>query len=156
VADRSAHIEVRGLREFERAIRAVDGRLAAELRSALRAIAEQVAADARSRVTADVGAGPAAASITPRAGARGASIAAGGRAAPYLPWLDFGGSVGRGHRPGVAWSGAVKREWRGRPVGEGRYLYPAIRANRDAISRLVDEAVERVAEDAGFETRGRA
>ena len=154
MADRGARVEVRGLREFERAIRDLDGDLRTELRGDLRSIAEQVAADARGRVAADVGSGDAAASITPRATGKGASIAAGGRKAPYFPWLDFGGSVGRGHRPGVAWSGAVKREWRGRPVGEGRYLYPAIRASRDLIVRLVDASVERVAREAGFDTKG--
>ncbi len=71
MADRGARVEVRGLREFERAIRDLDGDLRTELKGDLRSIAEQVAADARGRVAADVGSGDAAASITPRATGKG-------------------------------------------------------------------------------------
>ncbi len=68
-----------------------------------------------------------------------------------MPWLDFGGSVGRGHKPGVAWSGATRRDWMGRPVGEGRYVYPAISGEREATIVAVEEAIVEAARGAGFE-----
>ena len=68
-----------------------------------------------------------------------------------MPWLDFGGSVGRGHKPGAAWSGATRRTWMGRPVGEGRYVYPAISAAREDTINQVEEAIVEAARAAGFE-----
>lgn len=98
--------------------------------------------------------GSAGASITPRASNRGAAIAFGGRKEPHFPWLDFGGSVGRGHMPGVPWSGAIKRDWRGNPTGSGRYIYPTISEHREDTRDAVDDAIERLAKRASFTTRG--
>ncbi len=153
MADKSVRVEVRGLRELDQAFRSMEGRMDGALKAEFLGLATRVADTARGKVAADVGAGKAAASIKPKASARGASIAFGGTAAPYYPWLDFGGSVGRGHKPGVAWSGAITRDWRGKPSGEGRYVYPAIREHRADIAAGVDDVVTRLAQRAGFETR---
>lgn len=146
-------VKVSGLAAVDRAFRGIDRSLQAELKSELLDVAEGVATDVRSRMPRRKG--RAAASVKARASGRRAAIAAGGRAAPYFQWLDFGGSVGRGHRPGVAWSGAIKREWMGVPVGEGRYLYPGIRAKRKDIEQGAGDAVLNAAAANGFETRGR-
>ena len=47
-------------------------------------------------------------------GATGAELSFGGPAAPYVPWLEFGGQAGR--------SGAARPY-----VPGGRYLYPTLR-----------------------------
>lgn len=69
--------------------------------------------------------------------------------APYFQFLDFGGSTGRGHQKGVPFSGAIKRNWAGNPVGEGRYIYPTIRKERQAIIRAVDKVVTKLGEQLG-------
>ena len=66
-----------------------------------------------------------------------------------MPWLDFGGSVGRGHKMGAG-MGAIKRDWMGRPVGEGRYVYPAISSEREATLAAVLDAAARRLESAGL------
>lgn len=143
-------VKVTGLRELSRAMKQVDTELPKELKARFLVVARRVVGVAQQRMPQRTG--RAQASVKARATVRGASIAAGGTAAPYYPWLDFGGSVGRGHRPGAAWSGAVKREWRGLPGGSGRYIYPAIAQERDEIAKQVDEAVADVARQAGFDT----
>lgn len=140
-----AAIEVRGLREVQSAFRQIDKDLPKELRDEFRGIAVAVAADAARRVPHRTG--KAAASIRPRATQRSAGLAFGGRAAPYFPWLDFGGSTGKGHRPGVGGSGSVKR-----PVlSGGRYVYPAIEDNEDAIIQAAGDAVVTLARKNGLE-----
>ena len=148
-------VEVKGIRELSRAFRAVDKGLPAGIKAALLPVAQGVAAAARSRASADfdLSTGRAAGSIKARASATSAGIAFGGSAAPYFPWLDFGGSTGRGHIPGVAWSGAIKREWKGNPGGEGRYVYPTIRAKRPDIEAGVEAAVVSVSRRQQFEVR---
>jgi hypothetical protein len=133
-------VEVRGLAELGRAFRQVDAELPKELKAAFRSIAERVIERARPFIPRVSGA--AAASLKPRSTAKGAGIAFGGEKAPYYPWLDFGGKVGR------------KRSISRPVVPGGRYVYPAIAASRDAIGREVNEAVELVAERAGFDVRG--
>jgi len=145
-----AAIEVRGLREVQSAFRKVDKDLPKELRVEFKAIAEDVATGIRAKVPQLTG--HAAASVRPRASQRGAAIAFGGNAAPYFPWLDFGGTTGKGHRPGVAYSGSVKRDWKGRP-GDGRYVYPTITERSKDIEQAAEDAVMKVAHNAGLETK---
>ena len=152
MADAGTHVEVRGLRDLSKAFGQMDTGLRQELKSRMKAVAESVVRVAQGKIARR--SGKAASSIKARAGLSGsASIAFGGTKAPYMPWLDFGGSTGRGHVPGVAWSGAIKRDWRGNPFGEGRYIYPSIRQERPEIERTVEEAIKLVAQRAGFETR---
>lgn len=146
-------VHVRGLNETVRAFREVDADLPKELRVAFKAIAEHVAVLARSWVPRG-GSGVAAASIRARATQRGAGIAfprgEGRGKADYYPWLDFGGTTGRGHSIGVAGSGSIKRDL----VKGGRYVYPAIADSREFIGDAAGEAIERAAHGAGFMTRG--
>lgn len=147
-------LRVTGLAELDRALRAMGKDVQGELVGQLKDIAEMVAGRARAKVPRV--SGRAAASIVSRSTGRKAGLAFGGNRAPYYAWLDFGGSVGRGHRERRAWSGAITREWMGVPVGEGRYVYPAIRESRDDIGRALDDAIESVARSNGFDTRGGA
>jgi hypothetical protein len=145
-------VHIRGIKELQAAFRAVSDDLPKELRVEFLAIAEYVVGVAQQRMP--YGSGKAASSVKPRASQRGAGIAFGGSKAPYMPWLDFGGSVGRGHQPGQAWSGAIKRPWMGKPLGSGRYIYPAIEESREEIMEAADKAIKKVAESAKFETEG--
>ena len=146
-----AAIQVRGLREVQSAFRKVDKDIPKALRVEFRAIAEDVASSARAKVPHRTG--KAAASIKPRASQRGAGIAFGGNAAPYFPWLDFGGTTGKGHRPGAKDSGSVKRyPWMG-TSGEWRYVYPTISEKSADIERAAEEAILSVAKAAQLEVK---
>lgn len=152
MADHSVEIKVLGLRELSRGFKQLDAGLDGALKTAFLKIADHVVGVVQQRMPWEVG--RAARSVKARASTRGASIAAYGQAAPYGPWLDFGGSVGRGHQPGVPWSGAIKRDWRGVPSGSGRYIYPAISEERAATAEAALDAVETAAKKASFEVRG--
>lgn len=84
---------------------------------------------------------------------RGATVTFGGARAPWYPWLEFGGSVGRGHRRGKPWSGSVKRDWLGAPGGSGRYLFPALAAVKAECLAEAADALGGAAHDAGFEVQ---
>jgi hypothetical protein len=138
----SVKVEVRGIRELQRAFKQVESGLPKALRGEFLGIAQRVASSAASRVERLTG--RAASSIVPRASTRGASIAFGGQRAEHYPWLDFGGAVGR--RRSIV-----------RPVvAGGRYVYPAIAEHQEETAAAVDQAIERTAERVGFETRGSA
>lgn len=141
-ADKSVRVELRGVKELNRAFRQLETGMDVELRLAFKAIAQQVA----TRVAAKVPrlTGTAAGSVKPRASGGSAGVAAGGARAEYYPWLDFGGRVGRS-----------KGNYRELVVG-GRYLYPTIGESKEDIGRMADEAIQIVARKADFETRGSA
>lgn len=135
-------IEVTGIADLQKALRQIDKDLPKELAAGLAEAAEIVAGAARQKMPSR--SGRAVASVKVRKQQRGASLALGGTRAPYAPWLDFGGSVGRHksiHRPVV----------RG-----GRYVYPALREHDAEVRAKVDEVLERMAKLAGFDTEGNA
>ena len=143
----AAQVQIRGIRELRSAFKRVDAEIPKELRKVLKDIALSVVAGIAAKVPRV--SGKAARSVRARSSQTGAAIAVGGATAPYYPWLDFGGTVGRGHRPGVPWSGSVHRDM---PVG-GRYVYPTIAEKRDDIDRAVEAALVRASHIAGFEVR---
>ena len=132
-------VKVTGVAELARAFKAMDADLPAELKRRFTAIAETVAGIARNRVPEVTG--RARRSIKARGSTRGASIAFGGTAAPYMPWLDFGGRVGRNR--------SVSRPL----VPGGRYVYPAISDQKEETAKAAELAVTDVAEDARFIVR---
>ncbi len=144
-----AKVEFRGIKEFVSGLKAIDANLPKELRVAFLGVAVKVAGEVAA-VFPHGATGRAAASVKPRAGPKGAGIAIGGGAAPYAPWLDYGGTVGKGHKPGVGGSGSVKRPF----LKEGRYLYPTIVAAHDEIEKAAAAALVRVARSAGFSVKG--
>lgn len=137
----SYKVRVTGVKELNRAWRAIDAGLPKELRGAFLAISEKVAADARGRVP--VITGEAAGSLRATATQRGAGISfpAGGTSrgkAQYYPWLDFGGTTGIHH--------SIHRD----VIKGGRYVYPAIEDARERIIEGVGDAIDKVAQKAGF------
>lgn len=147
----AAPVEVRGIRELRSAMRRFDTEMPGKLKDGMRGIAEDVVSRTASKVPRRSGA--AVGSLRPRASQTGAAIAFGGQAAPYFPWLDFGGTTGIGHRPGVPWSGSIKREWLGNPKGSGRYVYPTIEEMGPEIEKRIGGIVARTATRADLGVR---
>jgi hypothetical protein len=151
-ADKSVSVRLVGLSAVTTALREVAGKAGSSaLKESLGGIVGRIAGAARPKVPSS--SGRAAGSIQGRATARGGSIVFGGTAAEYMPWLDFGGSVGRGHKAGPN-MGAIHRDWMGVPIGSGRYVYPTISEHREETLAAVLDAVSDAARGAGFEVRG--
>lgn len=130
-------IKVQGLREFQRALKDMDGESQKQLRVALNKGAELVAADASAKVPRR--SGRAAASVRAASSQREARVMGGSKKVPYYPWLDFGGKIGRDksvHRP------FYKR---------GRYIYPAYVREYPNVMTALAEALADVARNAGLE-----
>jgi hypothetical protein len=153
MADKSVEIKITGLRELNAAFRAVNTDLPKALKVEFLTIAKTIVGVAQQRMPFRTG--EAASSLKPVSGATYAGIGrpAGGDLGKgaYYPWLDFGGSTGRGHIAGVGGSGAIKRPSVGK---QGRYLYPAIAESTVEIEKAADAALAKVAQDNGFETSG--
>lgn len=132
-------IRIVGLKEFNRAVKKLDSDLPKLVRVALNKAADAVIDEARPDVPSR--SGRAARSMRGQSTRTMVRVSAGGRRAPYYPWLDFGGRVGR-------------RKATVRPFyTDGRFLYPAYFRLRDN-GRFVDimsEALVDVATQAGLE-----
>jgi hypothetical protein len=131
-------IEVAGLRDFQRQLKAMDAGLPKQLRLALNEASKVVIDYAGARMPSR--SGRAKASLKARSTQRTARVALGGSRAPWAPWLDFGGE------------GRV----RGRPahrdfIKAGRYVYPALDIKRTEITEIMSEALTQLAKDAGLE-----
>lgn len=133
--------ELRGLTEVHAALKAIDRDAPKELREGFLPVITDVAG--RIRETVPRVTGKAAMSIRPRASQKGAGIAFSDSdgTVPYYPWLDFGGTVGRG-------GGQVRPFIKG-----GRYVYPGILSSMDDIEERAEEVMERLGRKHGFETR---
>jgi hypothetical protein len=108
--------------ELKYALRSVSDEVADVVLSELEDIAKGVAADARKRVPYRSG------RAQQSYKAQGSAIVF-GDGVPYVPWLEFGGAVGR--------KGSVKRPY----VREGRYVYPAINAAMADIEARVGDLI---------------
>lgn len=142
-------IRVEGLSSLQRSLKALGPEFAKQLRPALNEAAEVVVKVARPLVPVRTGKGRA--SIKVNSTAKEARVAEGGNRAPYMPWLDYGGTTGRGHsgksgNRGFS-PGSVHRPF----LKEGRYVYPAYRAQHGNILRLLQKRLDAVAEKAGLE-----
>lgn len=130
-------IEVSGLRELRAQLKQADADLPKQIRVALNQSSELVISYARPKVPTR--SGKAKASLKVRSSQTQARVAAGGTRAPYYPWLDFGGKVGRDK--------SVERPF----YTEGRYIYPGLRENRDKITQVMSDALTELVRGAGFE-----
>ncbi|RQW83554.1 HK97 gp10 family phage protein [Micromonospora globispora] len=133
-----AKIQVTGLREFQRQLKAMDAGLPKQLRLALNEASGLIINYATARMPSR--SGRAKASLKARSTQRTARVALGGNRAPYAPWLDFGGEGRRKGRPAY------------RPfIKAGRYVYPALDVKRDEVTDIMSEALTQLAKDAGLE-----
>lgn len=131
-------LTVNGLREFARAVTNLDRTAGRALRLALNDVADVVIDAARPSVPRVTG--TAAASIRARSTRMKVRVTAGGDEAPYYPWLDFGGHVGR--------HGTAARAF----LKEGRYLYPTYYEQRRSgvYDTVLEQHLRRVAVAAGL------
>jgi Bacteriophage HK97-gp10, putative tail-component len=130
-------IKVAGLNEFVRNLKTLDTEVPKALRVALNDCAEIVLGYARPRVPRR--SGRARASLKARSTQRAVRVAAGGSKAPYYPWLDFGGRVGRRK--------SVRRAF----IRDGRYIYPALRAKHEEFDAALTKALLGAVRSAGIE-----
>lgn len=132
-------IKVEGLAEFTRNLKKLDSDLPKALRMAFNQAADVVVQDARAGMPAR--SGKAKASLKAKSTQTATRISLGGNRAPYAPWLDFGGHVGKNR--------SVRRPF----LKEGRYLYNAYFRHRDSgrIQEELTKALLDVARQAGVE-----
>lgn len=130
-------IQIDGLKQFRSQLKQIDANLPKKIRVALNSSSQLVIDYAKPKIPSRTG--RARASLKVRSSQTKAAIAAGGTKAPYYPWLDFGGRVGRGN--------SVKRPY----SREGRYVYPGLKANRDEITQTMASALTELAQEAGLE-----
>lgn len=128
-------IRIEGLRELNRNLRRMDRDLPKGLRLAGNKAAQIVVDAARPRVPSKTG--KAKRSIKVASTRTATRVSAGGNRAPYYPWLDFGGRVGR-HR-------SVQRPF----LKTGRYIWKAFADHRAQVEQTLREELERVAHGAG-------
>lgn len=129
-------IKITGLAEFRRELRRMDRALPKTLRLALNQASDLVIDTALPRVPRVTG--RAAASLKARSTQTSARVAGGSARAPYYPWLDFGGRVGR------------KRSVHRAFYKHGRYLYKAYDEKRDEIAEILQRAIVDLATEAGL------
>lgn len=129
-------VQVEGLADLNRALRAISTEAPRALRVAANEAANIVVVEARRRMPSRTG--KARASVKAKSTRTAARVSSGGNRAPYVPWLDYGGKVGRNK--------AVKREF----ISDGRYVYPAYRDKKQEFERLLTDTLRRVAVDAGL------
>ena len=130
-------IKIDGLAEFQRNLKKLDSDLPKALRVALNDAANVVVDYAKPRVPKR--SGRAAASIKARSTRTAVRVTEGGSRAPYMPWLDFGGRVGRGR--------SVQRPF----LKDGRFLYAGYFAKQAEFEEVLTKALLKVAKSAGVE-----
>lgn len=130
-------IKISGLREFQRALKQMDGESQKKLRVVLNEAATTVAEGAARRVP--VRTGRARASLRAMSSQREARVMGGSKKAPYYGWLDFGGRTGRDK--------SQRRPF----VQGGRYMYPTFASNRDSIYKALQKSLAELARTAGLE-----
>lgn len=142
-------IRVRGLREVAAGFKEIDRDYGKALQRGLKGVGNQVLGAIRARVPGGAGS-----ALKVRATQRGFGIAfpagEGLETYDFYPWLDFGGSTGKGHQQGQPWSGSIRRE----RLDGGRYIYPTLADNREEIGNAAADVLLDVARSAGFVTRG--
>lgn len=130
-------VSIDGYAQFIRAVKKLDSDLPKMNRVAMNAAADIVLDYARQRIPRQTG--RAVSTLKARSTQTAVRVVAGGRRAPYYPWLDFGGSVGR--------KKSVKRPF----YKEGRYLYPALSAKRKEFELALVGVLTDTAQSAGLD-----
>lgn len=131
-------IEVGGLAQLSRALKAVDSDAPKQLRLGLNEAANLLVDRTRPKIPSLTGA--ARRSLVARSTRTAARVAVGGKKARYYPWLDFGGQGRIAGRP-------AHRAF----IKEGRYVYPTLRQIRPEIEQLLQDSITTVIRNAGLE-----
>jgi hypothetical protein len=131
-------IKINGWSDFSRNLRKIDNEAPKMLRLVANDAANIVVDWARPKVPVGKS-GRAQKSVKAKSLRTAAQVQGGSKNAPYYPWLDFGGRVGKRR--------SVKREF----VGDGRYIYPGLANNNDAVHKRLIGGMLEIVEAAGIE-----
>jgi hypothetical protein len=132
-------IRIHGLRELNRSLRALDKDAPKGLRLAGNKAAQIVVDTAKPRVPKR--SARAASTVKASSTRTAARVSGGGSRAPYYPFLDFGGRVGRNR--------SVRRPY----LREGRYIWKAFSDRRSAVQDTLHDELVDVARRAGWSVR---
>lgn len=130
-------IKVQGLREFQQALREMDGESQKKLRVVLNRAADLVVNEATPKIPSK--SGKARKSVKAMSSQREVRVKGGGAKVPYYPWLDFGGNAGPNKR--------ISRPFK----QKGRYIYPAWDDVRPKALEALQEGLVELAKEAGLE-----
>ena len=130
-------IRIDGLATFNRNLRKLDSDLPKVIRVALNEATDIIVGYAKPKVPRE--SGRAQASVKARSTRTKARVQGGGNRAPYYPWLDFGGRVGKNR--------SVRRAF----LKEGRYIYAAYFDHGDEFGEALTRSLVDVVRQAGFE-----
>jgi len=143
-------IKIDGLDQFVRNLKKLDADLPKTLRVGLNAAAQIIVDYSKPRVPHR--SGRAAKSIRASSTRSMVRVSEGGARAPYMPWLDFGGTIGKRSAKRRKAEGGSGRTTSKRPfLKEGRFLYAGLAAERDKIHAAVETALLEAAAGAGIE-----
>lgn len=135
-------ISVEGLTELRKALGDIGGRpLQKNFRLRMIKVGDSVLVPAI-RVKMPVKTGRARSSVKAGASGSTAYVQEGGPRAPYVPWLDWGGTL----KPTGGRHNTIRRE----RVPGGRYVYPTIREKQPAIVDAAGEAFNDTARELGL------
>lgn len=126
-----------GLAEFTRNLKKLNSDLPKALRVAFNGCAQVVVDDATPKVPTL--SGKAKRTIKARSTASASRVVEGSAKVPYVPWLDFGGKVGKNR--------SVSRPF----IKHGRFIYDAYFDNRTRYGELVEQALLDACRAAGVE-----
>ncbi len=130
-------IKISGLSEFVANLGKVDAAMQGMVKGVLDQVANEIIGIAKPKIPRR--SGKARASLRPRSTPTDVRIQEGSKEAPYVPWLDFGGRVGR------------KRSVRRPFLKDGRYVYKAYLDNKDQLAVTMQAALTKLVESSGIE-----
>lgn len=132
-------IKIDGLKQFRKELREVDSNLPKAIRLSFNEAVNVVVEDVKPDVPHK--SGDAASSVRAQSTQTKAKLVAGGRKAPYYPWLDFGGRVGKTNK--------IKRAF----IKDGRYIYKSYKLHKadGTFETIMLESLGQIADEAGLE-----
>jgi hypothetical protein len=134
-------ITISGLREFRKSLKDMDPELAKRIRLVGNEAAKLIVADAQPKVPLGPGRkGHARYSIKVRSTQAAVRVSEGGNRYPYMPWLDFGGTIRQLHRK-------IRRPFR----YEGRFIWSSWDGKQDQVRQLLADGLAELAKDAGLD-----
>jgi hypothetical protein len=141
--DLDIHIEWDGIPHAMACLDRLRERADAHLDQEAGEAAEEVATRTRMAIPlGPVAGGHAKSSVRVERGHIEATVHEGGPAFPYLPWLEFGGRVGRKH--------ANHRQW----IEGGRYMYRALSMIKPGIEPSMHDGMREAARESGWNPDG--
>lgn len=144
-----AQIKIDGLNEFVRSIKRLDADMPKVLRVGFNNAANIVVAYAKPKVPRKTGA--AAGTIKATSTQTLVRVSEGSKRVPYMPWLDFGGTIGRRTAKKRKAAGGTGRTGPHRLfIKEGRYIWAGLAHEHDKVIDAVQQALNDAARSAGL------